>query len=172
MSVQSKFTFTPMIETDIPFFVETRNQCCEFLHDNRKFDVDAALQWFITKYALNVTNYQYHIIRYDMRPIGYFRLSNFTNTSFYIGADINQQYQGLGLGYLAYVEFINSLPANEFDKIFLEVIHTNIRAIRLYLKLGFRFEGVKRNVFNRNNINIDSYIMSLTKQDWMLHESL
>jgi hypothetical protein len=49
-----------MMESDLPFFLEVRNECAiEFLHDSRLFTIEESIQWFRT------TNPNYYIIEYN-----------------------------------------------------------------------------------------------------------
>ena len=83
-----------MIESDLPFFSEVRNECAiEFLHDSRLFTPQQTLEWFQT------TNPNYYIIEYNNEKIGYFRTSNYNpnEKSIYIGCDIHVDYRGKGL---------------------------------------------------------------------------
>jgi RimJ/RimL family protein N-acetyltransferase len=95
--------FRKMIESDLPFFSEVRNNCAtEFLHDSRLFTLEQTLEWFQN------TNPNYYIIEYDNNKIGYFRTSNHNveESSIYIGCDIHIDYRGKGLAYESYLKFI------------------------------------------------------------------
>ena len=84
-----------------------------------------------------------------------------------IGADIHPEYTGHGFGYKAYKEFIpfifNSYEVNE---LLLEVLETNKRALHLYEKLGFKVIAIKKEEVLKNNILVDSIVMSLKKEDY------
>lgn len=156
-------TFKQLSSTDIVFFTNVRNSCAEYLHDDRKFEYWQVEDWFET---LNSESNKYYIINLDDEPVGYFRLSNFTPTNCYIGCDIHSNYRGKGIAYAAYKIFIHKLfSENKYNKLFLEVLSTNTIAISLYLKLGFKFEGIKRDLVYRNGRYIDSYIMSLYQNE-------
>ena len=150
---------------DLQFLNETRNcYAQEFLHDSRTFTIEETQQWFFK------TNPDYWIIWLNDERVGYFRLSNhsITNQNIYIGADIHPQFTGKGLGFLAYKEFIPFLFAEYgLEKISLEVLSTNKRALSLYRKLGFIQEGVKRKEVFKNGIFIDSIIMSILKDEFL-----
>ena len=55
---------------------------------------------------------------------------------------------------------------NDLNKIYLEVLANNSRAIHLYEKLGFVLEGIKREDVLKNNQYIDSKIMSILKKEF------
>ena len=48
----------------------------------------------------------------------------------------------------------------------MEVLATNQRAINLYKKLGFDYEGTKRQEVLKGGVYVDSIIMSILKQDY------
>jgi RimJ/RimL family protein N-acetyltransferase len=121
---------------DLPFLNEIRNEAREFLHDNSYYTLSDSYDWFI-KY-----NPEFYIIYNEKEKIGYFRTSNLTEYSIYIGCDIHKNYRGLGLGYLSYIEFIPFImKRHNLKKIKLEVLSSNNRAINLYKKLGFKIIG-------------------------------
>jgi RimJ/RimL family protein N-acetyltransferase len=108
------------------------------------------------------------LIKKNGNRIGYFRTSNYSedNKNIYIGADLHSDYRGKGLGYTSYAQFIpylfNSLKLN---KISLEVLSTNMNAIKLYKKLGFVEEGIKRQEVYKNGKWVDSIVMSMLKTE-------
>jgi RimJ/RimL family protein N-acetyltransferase len=105
--------------------------------------------------------------------IGYFRLSNYSkeNKNIYIGADIAKEYTGKGIAKKAYNLFIPFLFTEyNLNKISLEVLSTNQKAINLYDKLGFVKEGIKREEILKNNKWVDSIIMSILKSEYLLNE--
>jgi len=159
-----KFTFKLIKETDLEFVNNLRNTYAfEYLHDSRTFNLEQTKEWF-TK-----TNPEFYIIEYLNKKIGYFRISNYSeqNKNLYIGADIHPLFAGKGLGYGAYKDFIPFIfEKYDLHKISLEVLSNNSRAIHLYEKLGFKLEGTKREEVCKNEIFIDSHIMSLLKEEF------
>jgi RimJ/RimL family protein N-acetyltransferase len=149
---------------DVPFLNETRNLVAqEYLHDSRTFTVDESLVWF------NTFKPDYWIIWLNEERIGYFRLSNHSQESknIYVGADIHPKFQGKGYGYQAYKKFLPILFGDyNLNKVSLEVLVTNKRAINLYHKLGFFNEGTKRQEVLKNNVYIDSCIMSMLRSEY------
>lgn len=159
-------SFYKIQESDLEFLNDVRNAYAnEFLHDSRTFSIEDTKKWF------NQTSPLYYIIRDEVSKnrIGYFRLSNYSkqNKNIYIGADIAPEYRGKGYAKLAYIQFMEFL-FNEYDlnKITLEVLHTNIIAINLYKKLGFVYEGAKRQEVLKNDTWVDSIIMSILKSEF------
>ena len=148
---------------NLSFLNEVRNECCEeYLHDSRKFTLEQTIDWF------NETKPMFWIIRKNGERVGYFRTSNYSieNRNIYIGADLHKDFRGKGLALESYKLFIPYLFTEyNLHKISLEVLKTNQRAINLYEKLGFRFEGIKRDDVNKNGQWIDSIIMSILESE-------
>jgi diamine N-acetyltransferase len=159
--------FTKIHSDDLSFLNETRNLYAkDFLHDSRTFTLDETQSWF-HKYKPD-----YWIIWEGNERAGYFRLSNYSkdNRNIYIGADIHPNFSGKGLGYKSYKEFMNLLFSEEteykLNKITLEVLSTNNRALHLYKKLGFIQEGCKREEVLKDGYYVDSIIMSILKKEF------
>lgn len=128
--------FREMTVKDLPFFLEIRNECREFLHNNSEFTLEQALDW----YTKSAVQQEYFIISYQNTDIGYFRVRATSPVTLQIGADLHKDYRGLGLAFLAYTEFIKTVTCYELE---LEVLATNYRAYNLYKKLGFQSCEVK-----------------------------
>jgi len=124
--------FTLIKFDDLAFVNEVRNECAEYLHDPRTFTIDETLEWF-------KSDPKFWIIWNDGERIGYFRTSNYTGKTAYVGADLHKDYRGKGYGYHSYLEFLPLLfKYYDLDAVFLEVLETNDRAKYLYNKLGFK----------------------------------
>lgn len=121
-----------MIESDLQFFNEVRNQSLDFLHDDTVYSLEDNFRWFKSNKP------RFFILEINNEPIGYFRTSDWVNNSLYIGMDIHPKFRGMGYAKSAYELFINKLKDEyEIKKIYLEVLNTNKRAINIYNKLGF-----------------------------------
>ena len=157
-------TFRSIQEDDLEFLNEVRNHCAlEYLHDHRSFTLNETIDWFKKQSP------DYYIIFNDNLRIGYFRLSNYSkqNENIYVGADLHPNYWGKKFAYQAYKIFLHFLfKEYKLHKISLEVLSTNYRAINLYKKLGFIYDGVKRQEIKKNNTYIDSEIYSILKQEY------
>lgn len=148
---------------DIEFFNITRNLSKDFLHDNSEFSLEENKKWFLEKKP------DFYIIYNDLEKIGYFRTSNLSikNKNIFIGADLHPNFRGNGYAYQAYKIFIPYIfEKYDLHKISLEVLNTNNVAFNLYKKLGFLYEGTKREEIFRNNLYIDSIIMSIIKEEY------
>jgi len=157
-------TFKEMTENELGFFNDLRNSCAvDYLHDSRQFTFKEAKNWF--KHTKN----KYYIIYFDKDKIGYFRLTNYSesNKNIYVGADLHEDWRGQGLSYMSYEHFIPYLfKSYQLHKISLEVLANNTRAIKLYKKLGFVEDGIKREDVLKKTGYVDSIIMSLLKKEW------
>ena len=120
---------------DLPWFVAVRNSVRSFLHDPSEFSISEAETWF------QATKPDFRIISQGNQAVGYFRLSiDATNPlCLWVGADIDPKFQGSGIGRAAYEKFLPDF-AREFEssEFRLRVLPSNVRAIGLYLSLGFR----------------------------------
>jgi RimJ/RimL family protein N-acetyltransferase len=152
----SAFTFEKLALDDLPFLIEVRNDCREFLHDNRLFTLTECERWF------RETKPDFRIIRYCDERIGYFRISNYDpeEGSIYIGADLHKNFRGKGLARRAYETFLplvkNSYRVSVFK---LEVLSHNIVAHALYQKLDFAEIDRKKGFTIRNGVPVDSIVM-------------
>ena len=159
-----EFYFREMQENDLIFFNSIRNECSnEFLHDSRVFTIEDSKKWFID------CSPKYYIINYDGNDIGYFRTSNYSkiNKNIYVGCDLHKDWRGKGISYLAYLEFIPTLFENlNLHKISLEVLSINVVAYNLYKKIGFVYEGCKRDEVLKKDQWVDSIIMSIKKEEY------
>ena len=157
-------TFKKIEYCDLEFVSRVRNLYAEkYLHNSVTFNLCETIEWF------DKTKPNYYMILNDGETIGYFRLNNHSveNKNIYIGADIAPEFSGKGFGYLAYKEFIPQLfEMYNLNKITLEVLATNDRAIHLYKKLGFVIEGVKRDEVLKPDGYVDSIIMSILKNEY------
>jgi RimJ/RimL family protein N-acetyltransferase len=69
---------------------------------------------------------------------------------------------------LAYSSFLRFLfDELGMNKVSLEVLEHNIRAQRLYRKLGFTVEGIKRQEVWRYGRYLDSQLMSMLKSEYV-----
>jgi RimJ/RimL family protein N-acetyltransferase len=153
------FDFAPLTLEDIPFLLEVRNECRDFLHDNRMFTLDDCRVWFREKHP------DFQVIRFDGERIGYFRLSNHdqVDASIYVGADLHRSYRGRGLARLAYEAFLPLLK-NQYhvSTVKLEVLSHNTVALRLYQKLGFVEIDRKKGFAVREDRLVDSIVMMMS----------
>lgn len=132
-----KLSFSRLIEEDLPFFLNIRNQVKNKLHDSREFTLKEAQEWLPT------TSVQYWVISKDLIKVGYFRLARINDSLWQIGADIHPDFQRKGIATKAYPEFINQIvkKLNPVpSSLELWVLKSNVMAQSLYLKLGFEID--------------------------------
>lgn len=157
-------TFREMTKDDLSFLVEVRNECREMLHDDSVFDLADASKWF------DLLHPRFYIIERNSVAVGYFRTSNWDekNRHLYIGCDLHANFRGQGVAQLAYSSFLRFLfDELGMNKVSLEVLEHNIRAQRLYRKLGFTVEGIKRQEVWRYGRYLDSQLMSMLKSEYV-----
>lgn len=124
-------TYRPLTEEDLEFFNATRNECREFLHDNREFTLDQTREWFKGLKP----HQKYYIVTNGVNLLGYIRVIEYSETCWEVGMDLAEKYRGLGIAKNMYRKFMEDHPSVEFWC--LEVLANNIRAYNLYRQLGF-----------------------------------
>ena len=149
---------------DISFINSIRNLYAnEYLHDSRPFSVEETKEWFIT------TSPNYLIIYNNNIRIGYVRLSNYSkvNNNLMVGVDISPEFTGMGYGKETYKVLIPYLfKTYTLNKLSLEVLATNHRAIHLYETQGFVLEGIKREEVLKESGYVNSLIYSILKKEF------
>jgi RimJ/RimL family protein N-acetyltransferase len=153
-------TFREMQQEDLPFLIEVRNECRAMLHDDSAFTLDQAQAWFAA------TRPRFYIVTHEGTAVGYFRTShwNEANRHVSIGCDLHKDHRSKGLAQAAYRVFLRFLFEDcAISKVSLEVLEHNVRARRLYQRLGFVVEGVKRREVYRDGRHLDSIMMSMLK---------
>jgi len=160
-------SFKRMNANDLEFLNRVRNQYAnEYLHDSRTFTLEETISWY------HKSNPDFWMIVLNGNNVGYFRLSNYSkeNKNIYIGADIAPEYTGKGIAKEAYNKFIPHLfTIYNLNKVSLEVLETNERAINLYNKIGFIYEGIKREEILKNGKWVNSILMSILKSEYKIN---
>jgi RimJ/RimL family protein N-acetyltransferase len=126
--------------TDLPWFVTLRNSVRHFLHDPSEFSIAEAEDWY------HESKPDFRVISQDNQQVGYFRLSTDEQNPvcLWVGADIDPKYQGHGIAREAYEKFLPEFTREfECSEFRLRVLPANVRAIGLYLSLGFRTSSVE-----------------------------
>jgi RimJ/RimL family protein N-acetyltransferase len=153
-------TFRELQYDDLPFLNRVRNEAAsEFLHDSRTFPLEQTQQWFKT-----LTIPYYLVLRNDI-PVGYFRLAKNEKGRMLIGMDIAEEFRNQGLGYDAYTQFLPQVfDLFNTDRLYLEVLETNARAIHLYKKLGFEELPEESRRVKKNDASVLSIYMMKKKE--------
>lgn len=127
-----------LIKSDLPFLNEVRSHSSMFLHDKNNYTLEDNIKWFQSLKS------PFFVVEILNKNIGYFRTSNWSNNTLYIGMDIHKKYRGLGYAKPSYLKFIKYLKEEfKIKTIFLEVLSSNKRAINIYNKLDFTIISVK-----------------------------
>lgn len=153
------YFFRKMQYDDLEFFLSIRNNCKDFLHNNNKFTIEDSRKWF------DEVKPYYYIINYDNKDIGYFRTSNYSDNTIYIGADLHKDWRNKKLSYNAYMNFMYFLfDKLNLEKVYLKVLETNMIAYNLYKKLGFIYLSHQK--IYRDDKYINSILMSFSKSQF------
>ena len=136
-------------------FNSIRNSASYFLHDSRWFSVEDTEAWWPS----NKNNYIG--IYTDDELIGYFRFSEDTGKSICIGADLAPEYRGLGIAKRAYSIMLSMLRLSGYERIWLEVVSFNERAVGLYEALGFVEVDRQPQAIKRGSKRFDNIVMEL-----------
>ncbi len=150
------FTFAPLRQEDLPFLLAIRNECRDFLHDDREFTLAESEAWF------RDAKPTFHVIEHDLEQIGYFRLSNHDALArtLYVGADLHPSFRGRGLGRAAYEAFLPLVKQwYDLGAVKLEVLSHNDVALALYRSLGFVEIERKVGAALRGGRPVDSIVM-------------
>lgn len=124
------------------FWMNDREICRLFGRVYKFLTVDAQKKWH--EKLLNDKTQLIFAIEVDGIYVGNVGLKNidFLNkkAEFYIFIG-NKEYWGKGIGTIASGEFLNNIKKLKLHKIYLHVDVSNITAIKLYKKVGFKEEG-------------------------------
>lgn len=154
--------FRELQSEDLPFLLSVRNECRAMLHDDTAFTLAQAQAWFAAARP------RFYLVTLDGAPVGYMRTSQWddANRHVYVGLDLHADHRGKGLAEQAYLAFLRFLFDDcGLNKVSLEVLSHNERAQRLYRRLGFVLEGVKRQEIWRDGRWLDSLLFSMLKSE-------
>jgi diamine N-acetyltransferase len=95
------------------------------------------------------------------------------NSRCYAQVQIEEQHRGNGYGSGAWDRILRAcFETMKMNKVVLEVITTNLRAIHVYDKLGFKIEGTLKNHYKKIDRFIDVHIMSILRADYYKNERM
>jgi ribosomal-protein-alanine N-acetyltransferase len=148
---------------------EQQDYVKEFLTINKERTYEEVVREFITR-EQDPTKEQYTIILKDKGPIGRVYLSNISREFDFI--DITRIYIGekehLGKGYGK--ECIELLLDYCFNTLKMERVtldhYTGNLAGNLYLKLGFKYEGIMRHAAKKDVKYYDLHLMSMLREEY------
>lgn len=147
-----------MVLSDLSDVKVVRDQCLDFIHDNKSYSLEETVEWYLT------TLPHYLSILYGTELIGYFRLTNITSNSCYVGMDLHINYRGKGIALETYNAVIEELAKYGIDTFHLNVLSNNTHAIRLYEYIGFKTIAEEGTVMRHNNSTVLNLLMTKTIQ--------
>ncbi len=148
---------------------EQQDYIKEFLSINEDRTYEEVVREFVLR-EQDFTNRQYTITLKDEEPIGRVYLSRISEesdsvdiTRIYIG---EKDYLGKGYGREAMVLLLDyCFNELKMERVSLDHYSGNAAA-DLYLKLGFKYEGIMRNAAKRDNKYFDLHLMSMLKEEY------
>ena len=132
----STISLRELKENDLEFLIEIRNECHFFLHNASEFSLKNCKEWF------QKTNPKFFIIENEGNPIGYFRTSDWTDNSCWVGGDLHKDFRGRGLMKTAYYKLFDYLKSINISIVYLSVLSFNEVAYNLYKNLGFETTSI------------------------------
>jgi len=144
-------------------FNQIRNDSLTYLHNGTSFELNEVRDWY---YREGIGD-RYWSILWDEQIVGYFRTSEWDldNKTVCVGADIAKDWRNKGLGQKVYVIFMDIIfSENDINKLWLEVLGNNYRAIHLYKKLGFLLkQNHEKSTVIKDGKEVESLFMYITK---------
>jgi len=128
--------FTPLSSGDLIWFITIRNAVKENLHHKEEFSIDEAKSWFEN----GMLGSTYFVVTNNENKVGYIRIKFENETKkIFLGLDLDPKYHGCGFSVSIYQEASKLVhEIYKAKKIHLRVLKTNVTAINLYKKLGFK----------------------------------
>lgn len=121
----------PIAVSDALTIKLVRDECLEFIHDSKSYTLEETVQWILS------ADSKYLIVLENSTAVGYFRLSNVTVTSCFVGMDLAKEHRGRGIAVNVYRVVLEELSKYGIKQFYLKVLKNNTHAIRLYKYLGF-----------------------------------
>jgi ribosomal protein S18 acetylase RimI-like enzyme len=146
----------PLVLSDLNDVKIIRDQCLVFIHDNKSYSLEETIMWFLK------TLPHYLSVTYENKVIGYFRLSNITSKTCYVGMDLHPEYRGKGIALKTYNIVIDELTKYGIDTFYLNVLSSNTHAIRLYEYIGFNVVSNEGSII-RNDKDIILNLLMIKK---------
>lgn len=116
---------------------------------------DRNLSYESLKNDLKNTNYYYVVAKVNNKVIAYAGIELLVDHADITTIAVNKDYLKKGIATLLLNELFKKCRELHIDKIFLEVRTSNIPAINLYEKLGFKKISTRKNYYTNNE---DAYI--------------
>jgi len=153
----------PMMEGDLQFMLDIRNEAAHLMHDDRIFTLDQGLEWY------HSTTPENYVVVVGSNDVGILRVRRYKQHAYSaeVGGDIHKDYRRQGYAVRAYYLLISYLfYTPEINELFLEVLFANMPAFNLYHKLGFEIHEYKPEMTQRPEGWFDGFVMSLSQEKW------
>lgn len=149
--------------------IESFHRCLDSIAKERKYlafveapPLESTRDFILTNISNNVPAF---IALFDDDVVGFcdirpYLLEGFKHSGT-LGMGVLKKYRGLGIGQKLTEQTISLARQQGLERIELEVFSSNIPAINLYKKLGFRVEGVKKNARKLDGVYDDLIDMAL-----------
>lgn len=167
----SGLSYRPLTQKDLEWARQLHNdpEVLVMLTDPRKVSEDQQKAWF-KSLQKSLTSERILVSMKDI-PIGLIRIDqlDFVNNSVCLGLDIVKTHRGQGLAPGIYKTAMNVLFNSKdlrMHRVWLLVAEYNMRARRLYKKLGFSQEGVLKDAIFRNGEYHNYISMSILKDEY------
>lgn len=135
--------FIPFLDTDRDTFIShTKDELSQLPSNNRAV--------WVVEDAKSLVGYL-DIDRYLMPKV---------NHAAFLELGIVESHRGLGFGTKLILEAELWAKSTGIKRIWFYVVADNLGAINLYLKLGYRFEGLRRDSYFLNGKFTDEYVMA------------
>jgi UDP-4-amino-4,6-dideoxy-N-acetyl-beta-L-altrosamine N-acetyltransferase len=158
-----------MIPSDLELVLSWRNQkrVCENMYSDRMIPLEEHQAWFAT---LDHDANKYLVLEVDNTPCGlsYFnridRTSKTAEWGFYLGESDIPKGAGTVMGFLSLEKGFGEL---ELRKVYGEVLGFNQPSCRLFERLRFCQDGIKREEIVRNGEAVDVILFSMLRYEWL-----
>jgi len=150
---EDDYFLLPMKLEDLGRFKEIRDQCLDFIHNNKSYTYSETIKWFLKN------NIRYLSLYNDKRMIGYVRLES-NDSVCTIGMDLDPEYRGKGIAFATYKITMDELNKYGITNFHLRVLQNNQHAVKLYKALGFEIIKTTENVVIRDGKSIGDFLMS------------
>lgn len=143
----------PMKLEDLNRFKEIRDQCLEFIHDNKSYTYSETVKWFLGE------NIRYLSLYTKDKMIGYVRLET-TTIGCFIGMDLDPEFRGKSIAFTTYNQVIEELNKYGITIFSLRVLQNNQHAVKLYKALGFEISSSTEGIVIRDGKSIGDFFMT------------
>lgn len=165
----------PIEETDLPSMVKLRADPSVWMNlgSIEVIGLPEQKRWFESLLTNPKARY-YVLCSAEINFIGIVRTDeiDYVNRSIRVGGDILPEFQGQGYG----ARMFQLLKKYCFDylnmnRIWLLVLETNEKALRLYRRAGLVEEGRQRQAIYREGRYVDYIMMSMLRSEYLAHTS-